>query len=86
MGSMTPTPTLLWQVHAASLRLSVADDGTLSVRGPRSAEDLATAILKRKPEVIAHLRTSCDVCYCVLYQSASLVAGRCQTHREQGND
>ena len=86
MGSMTPTPALLWDAHAARLRLSVADDGTLSVRGPRSAEALAAAILKRKPEVIAHLRTSCDVCYCVLYQSGSLVAGRCLTHREQEID
>jgi hypothetical protein len=51
------TLSLLTQAMNAGLTIDAGDDGKLTIKGPKSAEELALALLDRKPAVIAALVT-----------------------------
>lgn len=52
---MPPVAELVAQARIAGLIISRADDGTLRLRGPRRAADLARAVREREAEVLALL-------------------------------
>jgi hypothetical protein len=70
VGSVEP---LLRQAQAAGLRLR-ADRGRLVIRGPRSAEPIALALLDRKADVLDVLALGSLIC---AYFVGDLPTGRC---------
>jgi hypothetical protein len=52
---MPPVVELIGQAHAAGVTVSREADGTLRIRAPRRAADLARAVREREAEVLALL-------------------------------